>query len=58
MSVEVLGISGSPIKNSNTDRLVGTILDAIGYTRVEDQKEIWEEAKRIGRLIGERLKSK
>jgi multimeric flavodoxin WrbA len=30
MSVEVLGISGSPIKNSNTDRLVGTILDATG----------------------------
>ena len=30
----------------------------IGYTRVEDQKEIWEEAKRIGRLIGESLKSK
>ncbi len=30
MSVEVLGISGSPIKNSNTDRLVGAILDATG----------------------------
>lgn len=28
----------------------------IGYTRVEDQKEVWEEAKRIGRLIGEHLK--
>jgi len=30
MRIEVLGISGSPIKNSNTDRLVGTILDATG----------------------------
>jgi multimeric flavodoxin WrbA len=30
MNAEVLGISGSPIKNSNTDRLVGTILDATG----------------------------
>ena len=28
------------------------------YTRVEDQKEVWEEAKRIGRLIGERLQKK
>jgi NADPH-dependent FMN reductase len=24
------------------------------YARVEDQKEVWKEAKRIGRLIGER----
>jgi hypothetical protein len=30
----------------------------IGYTRVEDQREIWEGAKRIDRLIGERLKFK
>ena len=28
-----------------------------GYSRVEDQKEIWEEAVRIGRLIGERLQA-
>ena len=26
------------------------------YTRVEDQKEVWEEASRIGRLIGERIR--
>jgi len=25
------------------------------YSRVEDQKEVWEEAMRIGRLIGERI---
>lgn len=30
MSIEILGISGSPVKNSNTDRLVKTILDATG----------------------------
>lgn len=30
MSIEVLGISGSPIKNSNTDRLVKAVLDATG----------------------------
>ena len=30
MSIEVLGISGSPVKNSNTDRLVQAILDATG----------------------------
>ena len=30
MTVQVLGISGSPIKNSNTDRLVKTMLDATG----------------------------
>lgn len=30
MSIKVLGISGSPINNSNTDRLVKTILDATG----------------------------
>ncbi len=29
-----------------------------GYARVEDQGEVWEEAMRIGRLIGERLESK
>jgi len=28
MSIEILGISGSPIENSNTDRLIQTILDA------------------------------
>ncbi|MHC4642248.1 MAG: flavodoxin family protein [Planctomycetota bacterium] len=28
MSIEVLGISGSPVKNSNTDRLVQAVLDA------------------------------
>lgn len=26
-----------------------------GYSRVEDQNEVWSEATRIGRLIGERL---
>jgi len=30
MNIEVLGISGSPIKNSNTDRLVKAILDSTG----------------------------
>jgi multimeric flavodoxin WrbA len=28
-----------------------------GYLRIEDQKEVWEEAVRIGRLIGERLQT-
>ena len=28
-----------------------------GYSRVEDQKEVWEEAIQIGRLIGERLQT-
>jgi hypothetical protein len=27
------------------------------YVRVEDQKEVWEEAMRIGRLIGERVRA-
>jgi len=30
MGIEVLGISGSPVKNSNTDRLVKTVLDSTG----------------------------
>jgi NAD(P)H-dependent FMN reductase len=30
MSVDILGISGSPVKNSNTDRLVKAIMDATG----------------------------
>jgi len=30
MSIEVLGISGSPVENSNTDRLVRAVLDATG----------------------------
>jgi len=30
MSIEVIGISGSPIKNSNKDRLIKAILDATG----------------------------
>ena len=25
--------------------------------RVEDQKEVWEEAKKLGRLIGDRLRA-
>jgi multimeric flavodoxin WrbA len=29
----------------------------IGYARVEDQREVWEEAVRIGRRIGERLEA-
>jgi len=28
MSIEVVGISGSPVENSNTDRLIRAILDA------------------------------
>ena len=27
------------------------------YSRVEDQKEVWQEAMRIGRLIGERIRT-
>jgi len=30
MNTEIIGISGSPIKNSNTDRLIQTILSASG----------------------------
>ena len=30
MSIAVLGVSGSPVKNSNTDRLVETVLEATG----------------------------
>lgn len=30
MSTPILGISGSPIKNSNTDRLIRTVLEASG----------------------------
>ncbi len=30
MSIEVLGISGSPVKNSNTDRIVKSMLSATG----------------------------
>lgn len=30
MAVKILGISGSPVKNSNTDRLVNAILEATG----------------------------
>ncbi len=30
MSIEVLGISGSPVKNSNTDRLIKAVLDETG----------------------------
>ena len=33
MNAEVLGISGSPVKNSNTDRLVNSILKATGLER-------------------------
>ena len=30
MSVQILGVSGSPVKNSNTDRVIQAILDASG----------------------------
>ncbi len=30
MTIEILGFSGSPVKNSNTDRLIKAILDATG----------------------------
>jgi multimeric flavodoxin WrbA len=30
MGIQALGISGSPVKNSNTDRLVGSVLKATG----------------------------
>ena len=29
----------------------------VPYARVEDQKEVWDEAMRIGRLIGERIRT-
>jgi len=31
MAIEILGISGSPVTNSNTDRLVKAMLDATGF---------------------------
>jgi multimeric flavodoxin WrbA len=34
----------------------GTRVSDIKYARVEDQKAVWEEAMRVGCLIGERLK--
>jgi len=34
----------------------GTKASDYKYPRVEDQKEVWDEALRIGRLMGERLK--
>lgn len=43
----------SAFKNDRIDS--GTSANDYKYPRVEDQKEVWEEAKRIGRLIGERL---
>ena len=30
MNFQVLGVSGSPVKNSNTDRLIQAILEASG----------------------------
>ncbi len=30
MNAQILGISGSPVKNSNTDRLIQAVLDASG----------------------------
>ncbi len=33
----------------------GTRVSDYKYPRVEDQQEVWEEALRIGRLMGERL---
>jgi hypothetical protein len=33
----------------------GTRVCDVKYARVEDQKEVWEEATRIGCLVGERL---
>ncbi len=33
MQLQIIGTSGSPIKNSNTDRLVGTILEATGLEK-------------------------
>lgn len=32
MQVQILGISGSPIKNSNTDRLVQAVLNSSGLS--------------------------
>jgi len=34
----------------------GTRACDVKYARVEDQKDVWEEAIRIGRLMGDRLK--
>ena len=34
----------------------GTKASDVQYARVEDQQEAWEEAVRIGRLMGERIK--
>lgn len=44
----------SAFKNRLID--TGTRASDYKYPRVEDQQEVWEEAMRIGRLMGERLK--
>ena len=45
MRPQIIGISGSPIKNSNTDRLIQSVLDASGLS---------SEFVRPIRLIGPR----
>ena len=44
----------SAFKNDRIDS--GARASDYKYPRVEDQKEVWDEAIRIGRLMGERLK--
>lgn len=55
----VFCVNGDDCKSGGVKAMYGP--DAkksdIGYSRVEDQKEVWEEAIRIGHLINKRLES-
>jgi shikimate 5-dehydrogenase len=64
MQPQIIGISGSPIKNSNTDRLIHAVLESSGlssevtpekFCNVEDQTETWEQAKALGQEIARKL---
>jgi shikimate 5-dehydrogenase len=64
MQPQIIGISGSPIKNSNTDRLIDAVLESSGlssevtpekFCNVEDQTETWEQAKALGQEIARKL---
>jgi len=44
------------VKSYSHENVKDTSSSLAKFCRMEDQKEVWEEAMRIGRLMGERLK--
>lgn len=60
--MKVLGVSGSPVYDSNTDRALRVALEAaaqsVGVNKFEEQLDVFDAARELGKRTATALTSK